>query len=68
MRERVAQQKRIHFEICGNKSLYNTLWAILGPTFGIYFCLHAPFNTSAVLNSLIKHVTNLLRTLSVGEK
>lgn len=55
-------------EICDNKSLYNTLWATLGPMFGIYFCLHTPFNKSAVLNSLIKLVTNLLKTLSVGEK
>lgn len=55
-------------EICDDKSVYNTSWATLGPTFGIYFCLHSPFNTSAVLNSFIKLVTNPERTLGVGEK
>lgn len=62
------RKKKTLGEICGNKSLYDTLWATLGPTFGISFCLHAPFNTSAVINSLIKLVSNLPRELGVGDK
>lgn len=63
-----SEKKKSPGEICGSKSLSNTLWATLGPAFGIYFCLHVPFNTSAVINSLIKLVSNLPRELGVGEK
>lgn len=57
-------------EICDHKSLYNTLsgnfrshvWMFF------FFFLHAPFNSSAVLNSFFKLVTSLVRTLGLGEK
>lgn len=54
---------------CGKeKSLRNVLLLSLAVRFGIYSSLHAPFNASAVIKSLIKLMSNLPREPGVGER
>lgn len=43
---------------CVEKSPHNILPASLALTFGVHACLHAPFNASAVIKSLIKLMSN----------
>lgn len=57
-----------HFgEPHANKSLRIALGASLNLTFGVGARLHAPFNASAVIKSLIKLMSDLPREPGVGE-
>ena len=57
------------WEACGKKkSLHIVLLASLALTFGIHACLHALFNASAVIKSLIKLMSNLPREPGVEER
>lgn len=62
----LLSKKKSLGEICDHKSLYNTLSGHFRSHVWIFFFfLHAPFNSSAVLNSFLKLVTNLVRTLGL---
>lgn len=66
--ERQRQKEGACGKTCVEKSLHIILPASLAPAFGIHACLHAPFNASAVIKSLIKLMSNLPGESGVGER